>query len=348
MAERRWIQISCLMLMIPSADLCYIAPTPEKYILNRAGEDVTLPFPNMENIPENCSGVEWMIFGREVVTITPGATGEIGQKYSDRLSMTANCSLVIKQVTAEDAGYYDCKQYKSGKQGHIDLVHRTVFDLSVVNITELKRADGVKLICSVVSLGMCHYSVMWEWNHTVTPAFMLRIGRCFASVNFLASAFSSRDHSVTCKANNTNTGEEHRFTFSPHLSDDTKIETTRSTSTAEGPTESVSASTAAAEASGDKTGETKSTTHNPTGYTETSTASARSNPLTDVDLRGSGRLTVVCVVCAALLITVVTVVIWIRTKGNTHQMNYVIHHDENEDDAVNYENPRGLFSIRLS
>ncbi|XP_041832731.1 cell wall protein DAN4-like [Melanotaenia boesemani] len=35
---------------------------------------------------------------------------------SDRLSVTANCSLVIKKVTDEDVGLYSCRQFVSGKQ----------------------------------------------------------------------------------------------------------------------------------------------------------------------------------------------------------------------------------------
>ncbi|KAL3979417.1 hypothetical protein ACER0C_017967 [Sarotherodon galilaeus] len=349
MAEDGWILMSlCLMLMIPTADFCYAVPTTEIYILKRLGEDATLPCLNMNAIQENCSSIKWMSFGRQVLEISPEATGEKGQKYSDRLSITANCSLVVKKVTAEDAGHYYCQQYKSEIQGP---VVQTVVDLSVVNITEQKYPDGTVsgMECSVVTNGIgCHYSLTWERDHNVDP---LLVGvDCYASVHFMDSAYSSKNNSMKCKAMNRVTGEEHLFTFSPQPSEDTKTEPTKSASSTEGTTEPIKLSTAVTDASDDKTGETKSTTKKPTRNTENSTESFRaiSNPITHADVKGSGRFIIVSVVSAALLITVVTLVIWIRTKGKKRQMEYVIHQNENEDDAaMNYENPRDSFSVRL-
>ena len=67
---------------------------------------------------------------RIVELIERGQIGEDAKVKSDRLSVTADCSLVIKNVTAEDAGHYTCIHYdKSGQQPREDSL---VF-LSVVS-----------------------------------------------------------------------------------------------------------------------------------------------------------------------------------------------------------------------
>ena len=46
-----------------------------------------------------------------------GQIGENAKAESDRLSVTADCSLVIKTITVEDAGRYVCRQNdRSGRQ----------------------------------------------------------------------------------------------------------------------------------------------------------------------------------------------------------------------------------------
>ncbi|XP_038583667.1 uncharacterized protein LOC119909492 [Micropterus salmoides] len=55
--------------------------------------------------------------------------GENTKAKSDRLSVTENCSLVIKTVTDEDVGRYTCRQFISGQQQGPD----SVVLLSVIN-----------------------------------------------------------------------------------------------------------------------------------------------------------------------------------------------------------------------
>lgn len=58
-----------------------------------------------------------------------GKIKEESKLKSDRLSVTENCSLVIKKVTDEDVGRYSCRQFdKSGRQQGED----SEVDVSVV------------------------------------------------------------------------------------------------------------------------------------------------------------------------------------------------------------------------
>ena len=54
---------------------------------------------------------------RTVALIELGQIHRDAAAQSDRLSVTANCSLVIKKVTHEDAGRYTCRQFISGEVG---------------------------------------------------------------------------------------------------------------------------------------------------------------------------------------------------------------------------------------
>uniref|UniRef100_A0A669BBD9 Immunoglobulin V-set domain-containing protein n=1 Tax=Oreochromis niloticus TaxID=8128 RepID=A0A669BBD9_ORENI len=65
--------------------------------------------------------------------ITLGQIVEHAKTKSDRLSVTANCSLLIKNVTVEDVGLYYCQQYKLGEtRAESTLVYQSFIDLSVI------------------------------------------------------------------------------------------------------------------------------------------------------------------------------------------------------------------------
>ncbi|KAI3364593.1 hypothetical protein L3Q82_011373 [Scortum barcoo] len=119
MSHLRWFYTSfSLILLLP------LTAAAEKLLLSftvRDGDEVTLP---CENVID-----DWW----------KGAKSK-----SDRLSVTVNCSLVIKKVTVEDVGRYFCQQYKSEqKQGEGSQVY-----LSVIN---KGRDNWVTLSCSVLS-----------------------------------------------------------------------------------------------------------------------------------------------------------------------------------------------------
>ena len=99
----------------------------DDYIIVRDGNDVTLPCKNVIEGQDKCDRTTWMYSQRhwspEVELITLGNINNNVNDKSDRLSVTADCSLVITNVTFNDVGRYVCKQFDtSGQQQGPDSV----------------------------------------------------------------------------------------------------------------------------------------------------------------------------------------------------------------------------------
>ncbi|XP_019201551.1 uncharacterized protein LOC102080318 isoform X2 [Oreochromis niloticus] len=108
---------------------------------------------------------------------------------SDRLSVTAKCSLVIKKLTAEDVGRYNCRRFsKSGQQEG----SHSVAELSVVNITEYKDDNTVTLKCSVSTYKECKYTVKWLYDGNKD----LKMSQSTCSARVI---FTTSDHIYTSK-----------------------------------------------------------------------------------------------------------------------------------------------------
>ncbi|XP_045920060.1 uncharacterized protein LOC123979991 [Micropterus dolomieu] len=131
----------------------------------RVGDDVTLPCENVKDGQKNCEYTIWLFSGSgsrsAVALFEHGQIHNEAKSKSDRLSVTENCSLVIKKVTVEDVGRYYCRQFKSWQQQAPDsLVH-----LSVITMTERKDADEVTLTCSVSTREQfCRHTVKWLYE----------------------------------------------------------------------------------------------------------------------------------------------------------------------------------------
>ncbi|XP_039455045.1 uncharacterized protein LOC120433219, partial [Oreochromis aureus] len=102
--------------------------------------DVTLPCKNVIQGQHNCSSTTW-IFGHSSSSVSLfelGQNKEVKPK-SDRLSLSADCSLVIKKVTDQDVGRYTCRQFKTatGSQEYSDFtIHLSVINSEDVTTTK--------------------------------------------------------------------------------------------------------------------------------------------------------------------------------------------------------------------
>ncbi|XP_070705318.1 uncharacterized protein [Pempheris klunzingeri] len=303
----RRIQMSLflmLVLQLPAAEVA--AGVLSSYV--RVGDEVTLSCENVLRDEDNCDGTTWLYShsrGTTVELIRLGQIGEHAKNKAARLSVTANCSVVIKKVTVEDVGLYSCQQYKAGKhQGSDSRV-----DLSLINVAEHENADVVTLSCSVTTYGRCTHSVEWLFQGTHVdpnnPDLKTAQSSCSASVTFQTDHFSYSlryKNTFKCEVTDGNTRRKHLFLLRP-------------------------------QSAGEKPGEKSSTeTGNITTTSTTNEASA------EPQAAGVWRLIIVSVGLAALMITVVGVNIWTRATGRKTQMDENKEPNDEDDDTVNYEN----------
>nr|XP_046228708.1 uncharacterized protein LOC124050328 isoform X3 [Scatophagus argus] len=202
----------------------------------RDGDQVSLPCNNMIDGQQECDSTTWVFSGlrRDTGTVELVNLGQIGEQTrtkSDRLSVTKNCSLVIKKVSAEDAGRYTCRQFdKSGHQQGPD----SQVDLSVVTMTEREDADEVTLSCSVWTRGRCGHTVKWLFNRIDVDKENHQVktsqSSCSASLKVPTSHFiyESRFDLLKCEVTD---GDKVQFLFSPRPSGEKPGEDTTTTTT---------------------------------------------------------------------------------------------------------------------
>uniref|UniRef100_A0A096MED1 Ig-like domain-containing protein n=1 Tax=Poecilia formosa TaxID=48698 RepID=A0A096MED1_POEFO len=215
MDEFRWITtFLSLILTITAAE-------QRSHFVVRDGDEVSLPAECFRNQKKTCSKTTWIFTGQRNTTETLFECGKIhkdARTKSDKLSVTSNCSLVIKKISVEDVGLYVCRQFKSS--GH--QVTESVADLSVVNMTEQKISDETILICSVSSFGgRCPQSVKWLYDNkddenikTITPP----QSACSATVSFTTSphvSTSKRSELFRCQVKPEEDMKEFSFRISP-------------------------------------------------------------------------------------------------------------------------------------
>ncbi|XP_033979775.1 uncharacterized protein LOC117477212 [Trematomus bernacchii] len=287
---RRIMMSSFLMLLLhfPAAAVKYYSLTV------RPGDEVTLPFDNVIHDQDKCESTWWSFRHSPLTpTVTLFKDGQIHKEAkakSDRLRVTENCSPVIKKVTEEDVGVYNCKQFRSGEQQDPDS---DVY-LSVVTMTGHLDNDEVTLRCSVLRYGRCDHRAKWLLlgQDVVKDHRDIKTSQssCFASVTFLTSLFSytTRFELLTCEVTNDDITEVLLFPL----------------------------------------------------QLKTSDYISHLGLLSLVTQQGLWWVIMVSVGLAALIITVVTVHIWTRAKGDKKRMTKNLEqNDEDEDeDEVNYEN----------
>ncbi|XP_062293741.1 uncharacterized protein LOC133998019 [Scomber scombrus] len=208
------------------------------YITVRDGDEATLSCENVMTDQDKCDRTTWVFIGsRNAAAVDLIKLGQIGEKAkakSDTLSVTADCSLVIKKVTVRDVGRYFCRQYdRSGRKQGLD----SVVLLSVVIMTEHKDNDMVKLICSVSTYGWCLHTVQWVYegnDQDVNTQHMKELqSSCSATVEFTTSHLtepSKYSELFKCRVTDKRSGKVQQFTFnSPSSDEDTNGAATKPT-----------------------------------------------------------------------------------------------------------------------
>ncbi|XP_026174215.1 uncharacterized protein LOC113137077 isoform X2 [Mastacembelus armatus] len=268
------------------------------YIDVRDGDDVTLSCEHVKSDQDKCDKTDWLFsFQRRTVFIIKQGQIHNGSKSkSDRLSVTENCSLVLKKVTVEDVGRYTCRQFDtSGREQGPD----SVVDLSVVTMTEQKLHDKVTFSCQVFRHVHCHQSVKWLFQDKDVDQNNKDLQTsqtvCYATVTFLDSHFiySSRFKLFKCEVTNTVSGKVQKFSFRRQSSGEETGQDTTTTTTTTKPT---------------------TTTTKPTKTTTTTTT----NDSTNLPDWGWG-LIAVTVSLAALVIIVLLVQRYKRRTGKKTQ-----------------------------
>ncbi|XP_034756652.1 uncharacterized protein LOC117961826 [Etheostoma cragini] len=232
MAQYRWILTSCFLILM----LQFTAAAASSTV--RVGDDVTLPCEHVIDGQRACDSTTWIFSQLEntpiVVLIGHGRIAVNAKP--DRLSVTENCSLVIKKVTEEDAGRYTCRQfYPSGHQQGPDAV----VELSIVTMTEHNNADNVTLHCFVSTYERCQHTVKWLFQSKYVDKDNQDLrtyqSPCYTSVTFPASHFSYTSRYQIFRCEVTEGDKVQEFPFSPQSSGEdtttTKPTTTTTTTT---------------------------------------------------------------------------------------------------------------------
>ncbi|KAF7231008.1 uncharacterized protein [Nothobranchius furzeri] len=209
--DSKWIRMFLLVMMstgVICGDLLYTI---------RAGDDVTLSCENVINGHRNCNTTTWNYNKPGGAAQELVGHGQVKCNRSDSLSLAGNCSLVLRNISAEDAGLYTCRQYE--REGDSTSRSDAPVYLSVVTLREQTEQNKVTFTCSVSPYDECRRKVKWlfkvndvEKDHpdikTSSPS------SCSAAVTFQTSTYvySSRFKLFKCEVETEN--KQQLFTFS--------------------------------------------------------------------------------------------------------------------------------------
>ncbi|KAM7395943.1 hypothetical protein PAMA_007288 [Pampus argenteus] len=217
MDEFRWIQM--FLFVILELQITVMTEGEFSSITVRSGHDATLPCRYVITNQDKCDNIDWIVINSRNTEdlVKRGKVHKNIKIASDRLSVTANCSLVIKKVTGEDVGVFHCQHRQSG--------HDTQVDLSVVNMNKQEDSEQVTLSCSCVTHDPCRHTV--KWLHDGKDVEDEASRACSDAVRLKPS---SDIELFQCKVTDGYSREEKLFTFSPQSSvkDTTTVKTTES------------------------------------------------------------------------------------------------------------------------
>ncbi|XP_029984944.1 uncharacterized protein LOC115415496 [Sphaeramia orbicularis] len=253
----------------------------------RRGDDAMLSCANL-NV-HDCGQITFF-FTQDTYRTELVQRGQIksnGKVTTDRLRMTANCSLVIKEVEPNDAGLYHCQKNRHQQ------VEYTENWLSVVSINKQEVDEKIELTCSVSTYVQCTHPVKWLYEENEVTKnnknIWLSQDICWSTVTFKKSIDTE---SFTCKVEDKNTGNIHLFPFRPQSSGG---DTTTTASTT-----------------------TKTTQGSKSQTTSSATDGISHSPITRFNW---WWYIAVAVGLLVLLVIVIVVIKWRRNKGSKKQKN---------------------------
>ncbi|XP_039638783.1 uncharacterized protein LOC120547303 isoform X2 [Perca fluviatilis] len=303
----RWIIMSSFLMLLVQ----FKAAGTYSFSNVRVGDEVTLSCGNVTDDQDQDDSIDWFLTrsGNTAMLFEHGQIQEEAKAKSDRLSVTENFSLVIKNVSLEDAGGYICIQFRSG----LEQGETTVVFLNIVTITEEKNDDTVTLNCSVSTSDWCFHTVKWLYEGHKSDLKTEQVD-CSATATFTSHLNQKSEYYELLKCEVKHSKFVHLFTFSPPQSPGDDATTTNKSPTTTG---------------------------------NNRTSEETNNPTSENNTNGPGWWKIIVVFLGlATLISVAAVIIW-RVKGNkTRTEGNIEHDDEDEDECTeNYENNAEHFAF---
>ncbi|XP_070844207.1 uncharacterized protein [Chaetodon trifascialis] len=145
----------------------HVGLSRRSFVINsRSGHDATLTCGDASSSETTCSIITWLYNRQPSPTFTEVLRGNIKNESgrAARLSLDTSCSLVINNITAEDVGFYTCRQ---GSDTDSDVnTYLNVLTISPSPADADPERDGeVTLQCSLLryaELGPCEpNSIRW-------------------------------------------------------------------------------------------------------------------------------------------------------------------------------------------
>ncbi|XP_016533331.1 uncharacterized protein LOC107837688 [Poecilia formosa] len=299
---------------------------PSSFFTVQAGDKITLPCENLRKDQKTCDRTTWTYrnFMQEGTIFENGQINKDATTKSGRLSLSANCSLVIKTITLQDAGLYSCKQNRPASHDSQD----SLVDVSVIRVSEKEFNGDFSLHCSLQEHNYCTHTVEWVYDQKMPSGVEVLSYSCWATVTFTASFFNQKSNLyelLKCKVTTKTTGEAQLFRFRPQSDEEEDGEKDATTTNTP----------------------TLLTTRKPTVAIATTSVSRKWTSLSGnaTDNRKYSkqqdfiyflRCIIVSVGLAALLILVVAVNMWAKTKEFRTQLEE--EPTKEDEDKVTYEN----------
>ncbi|XP_053708917.1 uncharacterized protein LOC128751746 isoform X2 [Synchiropus splendidus] len=165
--------------------LIYTAATEQAFLSVLEGVEVTLPCNSLMPGHVSCDGNDWLLDG-ETFTVLVSRGSVIVDV--DRLSVTPDCSLVIKAVKTGDVGSY--------------------------YLTRLETPYDTTLTCQVFTYWNCVEKVQWhvQGQHVLDghPGLETTLSSCKAVVHFPSSSFLKKK-TFTCQVSDDKRTQEFSF-----------------------------------------------------------------------------------------------------------------------------------------